>query len=291
MTADAQPGGKGANSGFSLYFTLKFTVLWMMKLLRLALFLLIGRKPKFIVLTPPFVRNQVIYDARTRTFLRVRIRDIVDLCTLIEIFWDDAYDLARLRRFPEISEYYVRLLAAKARPLIVDCGANMGLSAKYFAHAYPAARIIAIEPDEANVRQARLINDPAMVVVLQAAVASEPMQGRIVDLGLGNNAFRVESDAAGTLEMISLNSILADADREGLAPFIVKIDIEGYERELFSKNVEWLDRFPVLVIELHDWLMPRQGTAQSFLKAIASLDRDFIYMNENVFSISNRLLP
>lgn len=164
----------------------------------------------------------------------------------------------------------------------------MGLAARYFAHDYPEARVIAIEPDEANVRQARLNNDPVHVEVRQAAVGSAAMRGRIVDLGLGNNALRVEADAGGTLEIVSLNSILADAERDGLAPFLVKIDIEGFEHELFSRNVEWVERFPVLVIELHDWLMPGQGTARNFLRALAELDRDFVYINENVFSIANR---
>ena len=277
-----------STAGFSLYFALKFSLLWLQRLLLTVGRRLLGRRPKFVVLTPPFFRNQFVYDASTRTGLRLRIRDVVDLCTLNEIYWDSAYDLARLRRGPEIAAWYRELLDAKQRPLIVDCGANMGLAARYFAHDYPEARVIAIEPDEANVRQARLNNDPVHVEVRQAAVGSAAMRGRIVDLGLGNNALRVEADAGGTLEIVSLNSILADAERDGLAPFLVKIDIEGFEHELFSRNVEWVERFPVLVIELHDWLMPGQGTARNFLRALAELDRDFVYINENVFSIANR---
>ena len=33
-------------------------------------------------------------------------------------------------------------------PLIIDCGANMGLSLLFFSKRYPTARIIAFEPDE-----------------------------------------------------------------------------------------------------------------------------------------------
>jgi hypothetical protein len=68
----------------------------------------------------------------------------------------------------------------------------------------------------------------------------------------------------------------------------VKIDIEGFEEELFSKNTEWVDKFPLLVIELHDWMLPRDRTSAHFLTLIATLDRDFVYIGENVFSISNR---
>jgi hypothetical protein len=71
-------------------------------------------------------------------------------------------------------------------------------------------------------------------------------------------------------------------------PFLVKIDIEGAEQDLFSCNVEWIEKFPILIIELHDWLLPSQGTSRNFLKAIAPLDRDFVFFGENIFSIANR---
>ncbi len=73
----------------------------------------------------------------------------------------------------------------------------------------------------------------------------------------------------------------------GYFPFIVKIDIEGFESELFSGNTDWINEFPVLIIEMHDWLFPGQRTSTNFLKTISQLDRDFVYLGENVFSIRN----
>jgi hypothetical protein len=46
---------------------------------------------------------------------------------------------------------------------------------------------------------------------------------------------------------------------------------------------------PVIIIELHDWLLPKQGSSKPFLKCIADLDRDFVYIRENVFSVKNAL--
>ena len=91
----------------------------------------------------------------------------------------------------------------------------------------------------------------------------------------------------GDIEACYADNFRLLARGEG-APFIVKIDIEGFEAELFSRNLEWLDRFYVLIIELHDWMLPRQRSSQSFLRAIGALDRDFLYAGENVFSIANR---
>ena len=73
----------------------------------------------------------------------------------------------------------------------------------------------------------------------------------------------------------------------GYRPFIVKIDIEGFESDLFAENTDWVNDFPVLIIEMHDWLFPGQRTSSNFLKTIARLDRDFVYLGENVFSIRN----
>ena len=71
------------------------------------------------------------------------------------------------------------------------------------------------------------------------------------------------------------------------APFIVKIDIEGGERTLFSQNTDWIDLFPLLIIELHDRIFPESANSATFLRAIASRDRDFLYRSQNIFSIRN----
>jgi hypothetical protein len=44
---------------------------------------------------------------------------------------------------------------AESPRVIVDAGAYTGLSTAYFAMRYPAAKIIAIEPDEANFGRSR----------------------------------------------------------------------------------------------------------------------------------------
>ena len=72
-------------------------------------------------------------------------------------------------------------------------------------------------------------------------------------------------------------------------PFIVKIDIEGGEDNLFSMNTNWVEEIPMVIIELHDWLLPKQKTSMNFLKTISELDRDFNIKGENIFSIKNKL--
>jgi hypothetical protein len=69
--------------------------------------------------------------------------------------------------------------------------------------------------------------------------------------------------------------------------FLVKIDIEGGENRLFECDDEWVERAMVIIIELHDWLMPGTANSRNCLKALSRYNRDFLFIGENVFSIRN----
>lgn len=72
---------------------------------------------------------------------------------------------------------------------------------------------------------------------------------------------------------------------------MVKIDIEGGESDLFSANTEWVAKTPLIIIELHDWLLTGTANSRTFLQCIAGHNRDFVHIGENVFSIDNDLMP
>ncbi|MBI4123386.1 MAG: FkbM family methyltransferase [Betaproteobacteria bacterium] len=246
----------------------------------------LSRRRHYLFLTPPFVHRQRLYSKRSGRLLEFHVRDATDLAVMAQIYRSEDYDLSRLGRWSDIEARYRGMSAEAPQPLILDCGANIGASARYFAEQFPLAKILALEPQADNFRLLeRNCSGHAGIVPLQAAVASQDKRGALLDPGEGNWGFRVAEREGGEIELLSINSLLARG--EG-APFIVKIDIEGFEAELFSRNLEWLDRFYVLIIELHDWMLPRQRSSQSFLRAIGALDRDFLYAGENVFSIANR---
>jgi hypothetical protein len=87
---------------------------------------------------------------------------------------------------------------------------------------------------------------------------------------------------------ISPQTILTEMNAH--VPMIFKIDIEGAEDYLFSGSTEWLDYFPLVIIELHDWMLPFSGSSRNFLRAVASHDFDFISKNENVFLFNRKIL-
>jgi FkbM family methyltransferase len=244
-------------------------------------------KPRFVILTPPLLSRQVVFDRRTRSVIHLQLRDAIDVAVMQQIFETNDYGFERLSRGAELAARYDSLVAAGLTPLIVDCGANSGMASRFFSVTYPAARIIAIEPDAENLAFARLNNPGSAVRFKLAGVGHSEGRARIVDTEQGNWAYRTEERADGPVEIISINRVLEEHCEEGVEPFLIKIDIEGYETNLFAKNTEWIDRFPVLVIELHDWLLPGTANSGPFLREISQRDRDFVYHGENVVSIAN----
>jgi FkbM family methyltransferase len=209
-----------------------------------------------------------------------------------EVLRGREYDFARLRRGPELNALYGRLAASGKAPLIVDAGANIGASAIWFASSFPAARVVAIEPEAENYALLKANTEGANVVTLRAALAARPGRLRLVDPGEGSWGFRTAAagEAAAETDIAAVTVGDLYAARAGTcAPFLVKIDIEGGETDVFAANTDWVDATPVIVIELHDWLLTGQASARPFLQCVSALDRDFVYVGENVFSIDNRL--
>ena len=264
---------------------LSLTVSW----LGLNALKLIGPKAyrsRYFVLTPPFMRTQRVFDRHARILRKYSVRGPIDTAVLHQTYLNEHFRLDNLLSWNAIKARYGELQRRGVTPLIVDCGANIGLSTAYFADQFPEATIVAVEPDSQNILQARKNCPRPNVHFVQAAVSCEPGRGSIVDPGGGPWAFQVRPDPNGAVSFLSINDVLSQYPKS--APFIIKIDIEGFEKELFARNTEWFDAFHVAIVELHDWMLPGKRTALPFLRVVGSLDRDFVYRGENVFSISNR---
>ena len=213
-----------------------------------------------------------------------------------QIFVQRDYDVTRLSRVADIVGFYQLLLTLGREPLIIDAGANIGAGTLYFADTWPAARVIAIEPDTANMDLLRgNTGGLPNVSCIHAALAAHTGELLLVDPGIGPWGFRAlpasqvsaEATVREHIPALGMEDLLGQLPRD-YAPFICKIDIEGGERDLFADATDWIDRFPLLVIELHDWFFPRQGASHNFLHEMSVRERDFVYIGENIFSISNQ---
>lgn len=152
--------------------------------------------------------------------------------------------------------------------VIMDLGANIGLSTRFFKNAYPKARIIAVEPDVDNF--AMLTRNTAGIADVQCVMAGIwPEDGRIAlqQDGLGSSGFRTQAATAGSgdIEALTINTLMARFGIERIS--LLKIDIEGAEKDLFSApDLSWMERVDRIAIELHDHIRP--GAAQVFFEAL-----------------------
>jgi FkbM family methyltransferase len=223
----------------------------------------------------------------------VRKNSLADQGVCAQIFGTRDYDLGKIGR-RAWCDAYLRAIAPR-RPLIVDCGANIGASTLWFGLNYPDARIVAIEPDRSNL-ELLLRNCAGLdVIPVHGAVSCQHETLQVVDPHRGEWGYMTQelaADASSSASVARVPAFPIDYFQQlhpQCALFIVKIDIEGFERRLFQANTAWIDATPLLIIELHDWIQPGSANSASFLQALASRNRDFLYRGENIFSFRNPL--
>jgi hypothetical protein len=192
----------------------------------------------------------------------------VDEVVIAQALTVGAYDVGRLRRGAELIALYERLAASGRPPLIVDAAADIGAAAVFLSYKFPRARILAFEPDAAKF--ALLVANTAGLPVecIHATVAAEP-------------------GAAAAPPRITINEIYRRA--AAAEPFIVKVDVET--DDMFVANTEWLQRTPVVVATLSDHLIPGTAASRRLVKCATGWNRDFIYAEDNVFSLSRAPVP
>jgi len=191
-----------------------------------------------------------------------------DASTLEKIFVWDEYDLA----YPDSIR------------TIIDAGANIGLSAVFFATRFPDAKIVAVEPEANNFALLQQNASPyPQVTPLRAALWSED-----TNLTLTNPSDRVDSyrfaASAGehSVQAFSVPSLL---DRFGMpAVDVLKIDIEGAESQVFAGNPAWVDRVRMFIVELHG-----DEARERFFTATAGLPARRYRRGENEIVIVDRV--
>jgi FkbM family methyltransferase len=208
-----------------------------------------------------------------------------DYTVLEQIFGTEEFNISTAPQFAWVRAAYDRMLAAGETPLVVDCGANIGLSALYFASRLPKARIVGIEPARDNVELARKnTGHNPLIEIIQAAVHDRAKAAlELVNPDAEKFAYQVRETDAPTSTSVEAVTIGALMQRYGVRRnLIVKVDIEGGEDTLFRSNIAWLDHTDLLIVETHDWLFPGQGTSRTLFQAIAGRKFEVIQKGEYI---------
>jgi len=140
-----------------------------------------------------------------------------DIRMFYEIFWEQVYWLP--------ASFFVN-------GIIIDAGANIGMAALYFSFRYPGATIFCIEPAVENIHLLKMNLAHAVkygkVHVVQAALYEKNGE-------------------------ISMGTFLEKNKLEKID--LLKIDIEGAEKFIFSSHREWLPKVKAILIEIHSQQM------------------------------------
>jgi FkbM family methyltransferase len=145
--------------------------------------------------------------------------------------------------------------------LIVDAGANIGLSALTFAHKWPGATIVCLEVDDANLDLLRrnTAGFPGIRVVA-AGLWRRSAALRIRNPDAPSWMFMVEEAEDGPIAGTGVAELL---DAAGAARLdLLKVDIEGAETEVFGADAAaWLARVDHVMVELHEVFRPGSSAA------------------------------
>ncbi len=187
--------------------------------------------------------KEIIYlpNLKRNVFLR---KNTKDLETFEEIFFTNLYNTPL--NFEPLS--------------IIDAGANVGLASLFFKMKYPKSSVFAIEIEKNNAEMIlKNTNGLTDFELALKALSNKKSYYKVVDPYNATNSFQmkeVEAEEDSDIESITLDEILGLKKWDTID--ILKIDIEGAEKELFEKNYEnWLPKVKVIMVETHDRMMPK----------------------------------
>jgi len=195
--------------------------------------LLIGISGKKEVITLPKLKRSIYLRKKTK-----------DLETFEEIF---------------LTNLYNTLLPIEPKT-IVDAGANIGLASLFFKIRYPDAEIVAIEIESNNAEIIKKNTDNfSNFELMIKALYNTKSYFKIEDPYNATNSFQIKEAASNEsydIESITLDEIIKNKNWETID--ILKIDIEGAEKQLFESNYEnWLPKTKVIMVETHDRMIPK----------------------------------
>ena len=207
-----------------------------------------------------------------------------DVFVLSQIFgWHDY-------RIPAHASRALRLLSAEwlsegMTPVIVDGGANVGYSARYFAMEYPEARVIAVEPDPNSFSVlVETSKGCPRITPVHGALWSADGEARLSTREGWSWAGIVNDEAGAAVPAFRIEALLARCPKARL--LILKLDVEGAEKEICAASTDILRGVPCIVLEPHDWLFPGRACMAPLFAALAQMVFDTLVVGEIVVFLS-----
>lgn len=158
----------------------------------------------------------------------------------------------------EFDELFAAIPTIK-HPFIIDAGGYIGTAAIVLAEAYPEATVVTLEPSKANFALLKQnVSHYKNIVPMNKALAPEPGVTTLNNRGTGQWGFTIvsrpednpASEVIEQVECVTIGMLMAQFGASGIG--VLKLDIEGGERALFSADTGWIANTEAICIELHD---------------------------------------
>lgn len=158
-----------------------------------------------------------------------------------------------------VDNEYACLKDMEEAEVIVDCGANIGLSAAYFLTRCPLCVVYSLEPDPGNfcMLDRNVAAYGRRCVKLMQAVWSTTADRLVImcDYRDGRDWSRrvvpTLCQFGECVEAVTLDDLIGEM--QGKRVSLLKIDVEGAEKEIFrGSRARWLTLVDRIAIELHD---------------------------------------
>jgi FkbM family methyltransferase len=148
-------------------------------------------------------------------------------------------------------------IKSDAPRVIIDGGANIGTSSIAFARRWPEAKVFAVEMEAENFK---ILSDNTKafqnIKPIQAALAANTRPIEIFDRHTGPWGYTIvettnaKQSTGQLVGSVTLDDLMQQYNLAAID--ILKLDIEGAEKEIFLAGGEWINKTKIIAIELHD---------------------------------------
>lgn len=158
-----------------------------------------------------------------------------------------------LHTYKDIFENEIyKFSASSERPLIIDCGSNIGISVLYYKKLYPGSTVIAYEPDKKNFQLlSKNISDNNLqqVRLHEAAVWVENGEISFASNAAEGSSITMTNEERNVVIVPAVR--LADILNKYEKIDFLKLDIEGAEDKVVADCGSLLSRIENLFLEYH----------------------------------------
>jgi FkbM family methyltransferase len=141
-------------------------------------------------------------------------------------------------------------------PLIIDCGANIGMSVLFFNMLYPNAKIIAFEPDPKILKYLKF---NLKIFNVNATIIPKALWDKETTLTFyseGADGGRIDTKGDNIIKVKT--TILSKYLKNNYVDFL-KIDIEGAEATVLEEAKNYLTNVEYIYIEYHSFVNKKQN--------------------------------